>query len=298
MPNTLGSAPGTRIATQALSTLLEEFPFRKMITTDFSGEGVLFNQELKIKIPTAFSAADNYHTTNGYVARDVAQEDIALTIDKHVHVTYGFNDQERTSHDLGIFERFGKNAGHAIGFAMMNALLALITEANFEYESQFGAEMTDRKKFLAISKKLNARKIPAMDRFALLNSDAYEALAGDVTLIANAGSPSQTVRSGSIGDVHGIKTLEYSQLPTNGESLLGFVTVPEGLCLATRLPQMPDQKALAGGSVTNVIEPNTQMGIQVREWYDYQKGKNFYTFTSMFGVAVGNPECLERIVIA
>ena len=112
MANTLGTLNGAIIAKRALATLLEEFPFLSKITTDFSDEGALYNQQINVKLPTAVTAGD-YNTTTGYVSQDVTQVDVPVTINKHKHVSFGFTDQERSSTNSNLIERFASNAAQA-----------------------------------------------------------------------------------------------------------------------------------------------------------------------------------------
>jgi hypothetical protein len=70
-----------------------------------------------------------------------------------------------------------------------------------------------------------------------------ETLGNDSVLVSNAGSPSDTVRSGLIGNVHGFQTFEYAQLPTNAQNLAGFAAIPEALVLATRVPPPPEGRS-------------------------------------------------------
>lgn len=295
MANSLGATNGTLIARRALDTLLEEFPLLRQITADFSDEQTLLNQPLKIKIPDAMTAGD-YTSANGYVSQDVSQQDISLTIDNHVHVTYGFDDTERSSTDIMLVERFARNAAHAIGKRFMDDLLALVVAANFTNYSVYTEAAFSPDNLADVRTKMNGRKIPSGGRFAVINSGYYESLAKSATLIANAGSPAGTVRTGDVGNVHGFDISEYAFLDDNNENLSGFCGVAEGLVIAVRVPTLPDQKALAGGTVETVTEPNTKLSIQVRSWYDFQKGKEFRTYTLMYGVAKGNTACIERLL--
>ncbi len=295
MPNVIGAAPGTLIAKRILDTLIEEFPFLRKISVDFSAEMANFNQQIVTKIPDPMTAG-NYSTATGYDPQDTEQTDVPLTIDQHVHTTYAFNDQERSSHSVDLIERYARNAAHAIGLAMMNNLLGKVTVAAFPTAVQHPPDSFDRDDVRALRKKLNLRKVPMMGRFMLLNSDFTESLSRDTILVANAGSPSDAVRTGMIGMVEGFETVEYAFLPTNGENLVGIAGLAEGLVIATRLPTMPKEQVL-GGLFETITEPNTGLSIQLRQWYDFRLGKEFRTYTLMFGCAVGNPLCLERIVL-
>lgn len=297
MSNTLATLAGSLVARRILETLLAEFPALTLFSTDFSPEQALFNQPIKIQTPSTLTAGD-YSTANGYVAQDVTQTEVPLTINKHKHVTYGFNDQERSSTATGLIERFAKNGAYALGSAMMADLFALVTAANFTNSTLVTAANYNRAAVVALSKKLNGRNIPSIGRFSIVNDGYYETLANDTTVIANAGSPSDTVRSGQIKNVHGILHQLYSQLPANGESLAGIAGTADALAIATRVPTMPANPGEIPGVIQTVTEEKTGLSLQLRTWYDIKLGQELRTFTIMYGVAVGNATCLERLRLA
>jgi hypothetical protein len=295
MANSIGTSPGVRIGRMALDTLLEDFPIFRLVTSDYSAEGCLLGQQLKVQCPNALVAGD-YTAADGYVPQDVSQAEYPLTINNHKHVTYGFNDTERSSHDILLVERFAKNAAHALGKAVMDAVNAAITAANFTNYTFIAPATITRQDYIALNKKLNLRKLPKTGRFSILNGDFFGTLSEDSDLVSNPGSPSGTVRSGEIGNVHGVAVHEYTHLAENGEDLVGFAGTAEGLMLATRVPTLPQAEALKGGHVEVITHPETKLSIQLRSWYDFRMGKEYRTYTLMFGVAPGDPARLERIV--
>jgi len=50
------------------------------------------------------------------------------------------------------------------------------------------------------------------------------------------------------------------------------------------------------GSINIVTDEDTGFSVQVREFYDMQKGKLQITFALMYGVAVGNLKALQLII--
>ena len=43
------------------------------------------------------------------------------------------------------------------------------------------------------------------------------------------------------------------------------------------------------------LPENTGISVQLRQWYDMQKGKEFRTITFMYGVAKGQSDLIHRI---
>jgi hypothetical protein len=290
--NTIGTAPGRIVAKRTLETLLEMYPFLPLIASDFSSESALYNQEIDVKMPSAFSTASDYTRANGYASSDTTLTDHPLTINKHKHITYDFDDLERTSHSIPLVEAFAGNAAHALGKALVDDLFAAVTVANYSNGTYYSPVSFGRSDIVNINKTLAGRKIPALGRIAVLNSDYFENISNDATLIANAGSQSDTVRSGYIGNVHGVRVEEYAQLPDNSEDLAGFVCIPEAIMLATRVPALPQDTQ----GFENVTDERTGLTLQMRTWYDKKTGLDNLTLTFMYGLAVGNADCLERII--
>jgi hypothetical protein len=95
-------------------------------------------------------------------------------------------------------------------------------------------------------------------------------------------------------DVNGFTVIEYSALPENGERLVGFAGIREGLIMAARVPDVPTN---TGDTVIRVVtDPRTGLSIQVRDRYDGRLGKQEVSFTLMYGFATGNKPVIERII--
>jgi hypothetical protein len=297
MANTVGTANGTIIAQRALETLLVEFPMLSQIATDFSNEVERFNQTVMSTVVVPGTASD-YHTTNGYVADNRTNIDVPVVINKHKHHTYAVNDQERTANSRNLIELYAKTGAHALGKQMVDDLCAIILAANFSETYDSTPDNFDRDDVCEIDEDMADLNIPADGRFMVLKPAYYKGLKLDTTIVANAGSASDAVKSGVLPNVDGFSVSRYSGLPANGENLAGFAGTRDALVIATRLPELPSTQV--PGKISVVTEPNTGLSIQLREWYDMTLGKEFRTMTLMYGVAVGlsnTAECKRLIRI-
>lgn len=295
MANSLATlAPAQLIAQRILDTLLEEYPFLQYIGGDYSAENAEFGRAIKVQCPTAFTAG-TYSRANGYAPIDAAQSEFSVTINKHPYVTYSFDDQERSSTAVPLIERFAQAGAAAIGSAVVHDLMALVISTSYASSTSVAVADFNRQSVITMGKALNVRKVPSVGRVTVLNSDYYGALCEDTTLVANPGSPADTVRSGSLGNVHGFRTFEYPQLPDNAENLAGFALQPGALLVATRLPTPPADGTFAG-DIAVVRDDKSGLALQVRTWYDALKGQEFRTFTLMYGVAVGDAARMQRLV--
>lgn len=295
MSNSLGTlAPAELIGRRIIDTLLAEYPFLSQIGADFSDEKAEFGRAIVVQTPGTFTAGD-YTRANGYALMDASQSEVSLTIDKHKYVTFGFDDQERSSTAVPLVERFAQAGAAALGTALVTDLMALILNAAFANKTTCAATSFDRSVIIEMGTALNTRKVPSVGRVAVLNSEYFGALIEDAALVANPGSPSDAVRSGVLGNVHGFRTFEFPQLPANAENLTGFALQPGALLMATRVPAPPADGTF-NGEISTVSDEKSGLSLQVRTWYDPLKGLEYRTFTLMYGVAVGDANRLQRLV--
>jgi len=130
MANTLGTTNANVIAQRALEILVADYSFLRSGVTDFSDEAAKFGASVFTSRLSALTA-QNYSQSTGYAASAVTQTDVSITLDKFKHVSYSVDDQERTSSNVNLIERFAGAAAHAIGLQMVGDLLTLVTSATF-----------------------------------------------------------------------------------------------------------------------------------------------------------------------
>lgn len=294
MANTLNTtAAGEVIVREALKTLLVEFPAINQVAHQFS-DSLRFNQTANFHLVSSASAID-YHTTNGYVAANQTMSDKTVKLDKHKHVTIKFDDQERSASEVDLVSRFAPVVTHAIGKVLYDDLFALILNAAYGNKVTKAAASISRETLVDLGADLNGRNVMSSPRICVLNSTAYASLFKDVSIISSDYRSGQDAQSGRIGaQVHGFNVSEYSALPSNSENLIGFAAHPEALLLATGVPDAPTETN--GGMVRNVSQNG--LTVQMRQWYDWQKGFEYLTVTLFYGVDEGNTDNLTRLVSA
>ena len=295
MPNSHATVNSAIIAQTALNTLQAKFPLLGQIATDFSSTSVKFNQDIVTHIVTPTVAKDFVPAT-GYVPDDQAQVDVSVKINKHAYAGYAITDVERSTSEIDLNQRYADKVAYALGRKVSDDLMALIINANFTNKTEIAVASFGRNAVVDVSTKLNKRFIPDMGRFMFVNSDYYNALQKDEALYKAYITPaaSNVVVTGMLPDVNGFTVIEYSALPENGERLVGFAGIREGLIMAARVPDVP---ANTGDTVIRVVtDPRTGLSIQVRDRYDGRLGKQEVSFTLMYGFATGNKPVIERII--
>lgn len=292
MANTLGTVNGTLVAQQTLESLLTMFPVLKLIATDFSPSTALYNQQVVSRVVQPTTAGD-YNTSTGYVSTDRAVVDVPVTINQHIFHQYDVNDQERSSTNRDLLAEWSQTAAHSLGKRMVDDLIGVINANATSFPTGNRTNFANAAAFtyssvVDIRAALNKRFVPDMGRFMLLNSDFASSLHKDSTVIANYANPASTViDSGKLVRVHGFDIAEYAALTGGTLHIAGFAGNREALVMACRVPEAPSTDLPLGGTIDVVTEPNSGLSIQLRQNYDFQKGREFRTMTLMYGVAPG-----------
>jgi hypothetical protein len=172
--NSFGTLNTTLIAQKTLTTLLAKFPILSKISTDFGDSPLFFGQSLKVKLATARTAIA-YSTTNGYVPADGTLTDATVTLNQHIHDTYQVNDQEASSTNINLIDKFANLSAYALGRAIMDALWNLILNANYSANTVVAVGAFDRDALIDVNKAMDDRNVPDMNRIAILNNAYFAA---------------------------------------------------------------------------------------------------------------------------
>ena len=299
--NTLGGINLAQIAQQTLETLSAEMPIVSAFTTDFSSDIADVGESVSTRVASAVSAGD---ATSGYSATDVTSTAKTITLNKHKHFTAKFTDLEIAKGGLSMLERtFVRPAVHSVVNAMMDDMLALVTDTNFADEVDVAAANFGADEVADLAGDLTTKNVPKSDRALIIKPTYFANLAQDNAIQASyAYGNTSAIRDNVVPRVHGFNVYEYSDIPANAynigspavsHSLQGFACGPEALLIAGRQPALPENWA---GAVESVQEPGTGVTLQLRNWYEGKDGAQYITATLIYGVATGT-DSLKKIVV-
>jgi len=292
MANTLGSVSnGKVIAQRALELLVENYNWISSGVTDFSDASAKKGDSITTHIVSIQSASD-YSATTGYAPADVTQTDVTVTLNQFKHTTYAINDDERTSSNINLINRFAEQAAHALGKAMVDSVLALVT-THYTSTLSVTADAATFRSIVSAGLTLDTNKVPMGGRFAVLSPGNYASLLNDSNIVANAQRSGDVVASGQIGTVAGIEVFGYNSLPSGTSK--GFVAQREALVVASRLPALPEGVTLPG-SIDVVSEPKSGLSLQVAEHYNFRLGSHERSYRILYGVGRGQTSSLVRLV--
>jgi hypothetical protein len=293
MANTLGTTNANVIAQRALEILVADYSFLRNSVADFSSEAAKYNASIYTHRISATTAQD-YSQANGYVATATTQSDVAIVLNKFKHVTYSVDDQERTSSNINLIERFAGAAAHALGLQMVGDLLSLVTSTSFTSALTQSSATFSYASVVSAGITLNNANVPQHDRYAVLAPSFYGRLLNDSTIVANAQISGEQSRTAGIGSVAGFNINMYSAVPSNSITLGGFFAQREALLIAARVPEIPTGVPIPG-DISVVTEPRTGLSVQVREAYSVQTGQLSRTYCLIYGVKAGETNSLVRI---
>jgi hypothetical protein len=293
MANSLGTTNANVIAQRALEILVADYSFLRNSVADFSSEAAKYNASIYTHRISATTAQD-YSQANGYVASATTQSDVAITLSKFKHVTYSVDDQERTSSNINLIERFAGAAAHALGLQMVGDLLALVTSSSFTSALTQSSATFSYASVVSAGITLNNANVPQHDRYAVLAPSFYGRLLNDSTIVANAQISGEQSRTAGIGSVAGFNINMYSAVPSNSITLGGFFAQREALLIAARVPEIPTGVPIPG-DISVVTEPRTGLSVQVRESYSVQTGQLSRTYCLIYGCKAGETNSLVRI---
>ena len=294
MANTIGGFNLEVIAQEALTTLLPALPQTEIFATDFSDYVATEGETVTTRIASTFTAVD-FNPAVGYAAQNAVSTGISVVMNKHKHVTIELTEKDVANFTLErIRSLFMVPMAHAILKSFYDEAFANITAANYAKKGYEGTLAGfDHSKLADITTQMSIDNIP-QDRNVVLTPTIYGSLVKDpvVAQAFSIGTP-DVLRESRIGRLHGLDIFESNILPTNGEGLVGFACHPEAMLIVSRVPALPTS---GGGEVTNVTDPATGFTFQLRYWFDWNLGKYKLSATWMLGSAVGNEDCLYRII--
>lgn len=305
--NNLGTLVGNLISQQALALLKFKFPILKGITTDFSNASADFNQTIITRLKTAIAASQ--YAGAGYAAANAGTTDVQVTMNHHPYAQVAFNANETASTNRDLFGEQAEVVAYALGLDMVNAIYALLIQASFPAVAALvlggtgGGTATGsgtgfaRQTSINAAKALFVQKVPEDGRIALLNADAFGALASDPAVVSLAAYQKPDIITGyELPPIAGFSNVQVVNLPTTA-GMVAALLHKRALILATRVPNDYTQ-ALPGsnyGNVSQVTDPDTGITFMQTEYVNHDSGAANFRQAVMYGVAVGDPVCAQLV---
>jgi len=294
MSNTLGGINLQVIAQDSLTTLLAQFPLVNKFTTDFGGDILQRGESVTTRIASGVAATDI--AASGYSRSDVTSTSKTVTLNKHKGFVMGFTDGEVSKGGYDVLRRtFIRPAAHAVVKAVMDDVFALVDGTNFPSTGYNGTVAAfDADAVADISQALTDANVPMAGRTLIVKPSLYTSLAKDNSIQAQyASGTNAPLTENLLPRIHGFEVNQYTALPATITNLKGIAVSPEAILIAARLPATPTNWY---GNVATATDAESGLSIQVREWYDGDAGEQKLSMSILYGVSVGNPSCLAKII--
>jgi len=294
MSNTLGGINLQVIAQDSLTTLLAQFPLVNRFTTDFGGDILQRGESVTTRIASGVSATDI--AASGYATSNVTSTAKVVTLNKHKGFVMGFQDGEVAKGGYDVLRRtFIRPAAHAVVKAVMDEIFALVDGTNFPSTGYNGTVAAfDADAVADISQALTDANVPMAGRSLIVKPALYTSLAKDNSIQAQyASGTNAPLTENLLPRIHGFEVNQYSALPATITNLKGIAVSPEAILIAARLPATPTNWY---GNVATATDAESGLSIQVREWYEGTTGEQKLSMSILFGVQIGNANCLAKII--
>ena len=287
------------ISQRTLETLLPLLLPIRAFAADFSAEIMNAGESVKTRRVvkgTATSYAD------GFTASDANTDPITITLGDPQGYGVGFSDAEISKSSIDLNRIFVKPAAAAVADKIQADLFALVasttggsggTPVFSNTPLAVNAADFSADNVADLAQSLTALNVPKDGRVLVLTPSFYGALAKDpgVKYAYAYGSPTG-IQDNKIPRIHGFDIHESTLMPTG---LNGFASWSEALCIAARQPATPQNWY---GEVQNVVDPQSNVALQFRFFYDGIAQKHYLNVQSLYGVAAGTTDALIRIVPA
>jgi phage I-like protein len=294
----LGTIAGTLVTQRTLELLKFVFPPITRFTTDFSDQPANYNQTVITRIVSIPSVV-TYSTATGWADVTATTTDVSITINNHKGIPITFNENLLASTMRQLFNEFAEASAYALGKAVIDALYANLTDANFTNNTVSTSASFNRSAVVDIGVALDLRGVPLGlgNRTMLLWPAAFGNLKKDTTFVQfGTNVPQQNVYTEGITseaalpiNVETFQIYTAPNMPSNNANLVGFAGSKSALCIATRTPN-DYTTVLPGasfGNVQMVTDPDIGITVMQVQYVNHTLGTATSRLALMWGTAAG-----------
>jgi hypothetical protein len=265
----------------------------KAFSTDLSDEVVnAKGQVIRVSLVTGDAAADWNASSNNYGRTAATLTDVSVSLTNRPIVGFAITAAQNAEFHPAWWEGKAELNANALGAAVTNALLALVTAENFGDTAadklQVALATFGRKQIAAMRAKIVKAGINPAQASLNLNPDYFSALLADLDSQVYGGK--EAIVGGVIPGLLGFKSI--IEHPTY--SAPGFVALPSALAVAARVVKPLDTTGY--GEFSIITEPDTGMPISRVMMTNLATGDTSMSNDVTFGVSVGQTTALKRLV--
>ena len=287
----------TVIAQEALMPFASHILPITSFTKNFSDRQVNLGAAVQVPIITADGSGSTFNnSSNNY--EDVDGDTVVLTnleIGTHRKVTFAVTDVELGQYD--VLKELAMAKGIELAKGTVTTLMNQITSGNFSTEVYTGAASAFDTDDMADCWSAADTAGWGMRRSAVLNNSFYTNMLKDDDLKNYLNSQTTDVlREAKIPRVAGFDLFSSSFLPSNSDSLAGFICDPSAIAIGTAVIKPISTETMI--SYDLVTDPMSGITLAQRVHYSNETGQIFITLEFGFGYKVMRGAALQRITTA
>lgn len=266
-------------------------------STDYSGDAAVKGKTIKVPIVGNLVAAP---FAGDYETGDGDADSIPVVLDEHDFKSVGITDTEFHDSSFVTAEKFGFQMGAAVAKLVVNNILATVTAANYGAAGFTGIASTFTDDDVVDLRTALTNKLAGDPRNLVLKPDYFgELLKDPSTKDASAFGGTESIRAGRLPGYRGFReVIEATEIPGNGENLVGFAAHPSSMAVAMRYLSPQEDAARAYLDVRQMTDPGSGVTLGYRRWYSTKNGKMWITIESSYGFNATGIDAISRIVSA
>ncbi len=252
--------------------------------------------------PLVTDASTDWNGTNGYVMGDSVIEDREVTIDKRKYQPIRFGSDELNRSPFVSTQKIVMMKFEKLAYDVFTDVASIVTIANYGAAAFTGpASSFDSDDIADLGGAANTANWPKAGRALVVHTDVDTALRKDPAYKdASAFGGTEAIRGGNLEGVKlgGFEYHESVNGPSNAQSLLGWICLPQAAIVATS-PILPDEtirRVLSRYDV--VIDPQTGLAVEYRLWGNPDFDQRREVVEANYGYNDADLAALKRIASA
>lgn len=277
------------IAQNALQGLTQYLSPFNAFSSSYDGEAAQQGDTVIVPLVGTLTAT----TFSTYEVGGGTMTAVTVSLSNHKVANLDLTDVQFANSSAVSLEKWGYQAGQALGELVTSTVWSLITSANFTIGYTFPVASWNVSRLAEVRRIQNVGKVPMNDRSLFLDPTSYQAMLSDSALsYASYYGTNQAIKEGQVPRVLGYNVYESNLIPTTN-TMYGFACHPSAIAVAVRaLKSQAPSEYLATGIQ---VDPVSGLQIGYRRHYNPGTGKHYLNFECVFGYTAGVTGSLHRI---
>ncbi len=275
-------------AQTALAAFIANCPQLSAFSHSYNAESAQVGDRVIVPRVEALVATTFDYTSNSgfpYEQSGGVINAVTVVMDQKFILPVDSTDLQAANSSAGL-DSFAVTQGEAMAKAVWQRIATLFTTVNFgvAVASSVITGYT-RATTVSVRQLMSKRDVPVNKLSFIVNQDVMTSWLGDATIYQVYSSGLDSLQSGKISQLAGVKVYDCNVIPTNGISLVGVVAHPDSLAVACRY--LAPQENTPYSAAFAVTDKESGITLGYRRHMSPGRGTMFVNFDAFFGFAVG-----------